>query len=88
MYPPTEGSAVTPDQVAAALNIGHFPDAVPGNKAWHIGQFEPWSMSCGYPSGMPLYGNIGPHGHHIYWLPDRQATIILGLGQNPADYGC
>jgi hypothetical protein len=87
MFPPTEGSPLTQDQVAGALNIQQFPGATPGFKGWHTGLFEPWAMSYGYSNGMPLYANVMPGNYHIYFLPTRQATIILKRGENPARYG-
>lgn len=88
MPPPTEGSAVTADQVAASVNIASFPGAAPGRN-WHIGQLEGWAFQFGYPSGMPVYGSVTVGGTdiHIYFLNDgHQQPIILRPGQTPADY--
>lgn len=90
MPTPTLGSAVTQDQVNAAVNIADFPAATPGAKEWHTGLFEPWTIPFGYPDGMAVYGEVvvGEASYHIYWLNDgHQAPIILKQGQTPADYG-
>lgn len=84
---PPVNSALTQQQVNAALNIQWFPGSTPAGP-WHYGQFEPWAIQYGYPNGMPLYAHVNPGNYHIYWLNDgHQAPIILTPGQTPANYG-
>jgi len=86
---PPENSAVTQDQINAAINIGNFPGSTPGSN-WHYGQFEPWALQFGYENGMPLYGSVIFNGAsvHMYWLNDgHQQPIIMTNGQTPATYG-
>ena len=90
MNMPAEGTPVTAAQVELSINIKDFSSAEPGNKGWHEGLFEPWSMSFGYPEGKPLYGEVkvGNASYHIYYLNDgHKCPIILKQGQTPADYG-
>lgn len=89
---PTLDSQVTQEQIKNALNFNKFPDATPGDKGWHEGLFEPWTLQFGYPEGKARYANVnypgaGPAGYHIYWLNDgNDAAIILKNNETPANY--
>ena len=89
MPPPAIGSFVTQAQINNAVNRASFQGAVPGNAGWHLGQFEPWALTHGYPGGAPIYGHVSFQGMqiHIYYLPALDRAIILRMGQTPAQYG-
>jgi hypothetical protein len=86
---PNDGDQVTQEEVSGAVNIGSFSGAKPDPaKGWHKGQFEPWTMEFGYKDGMALYGGAlhSEEKVHIYYLPVKEKTILLKLGETPQTY--
>lgn len=92
MKQPTLKADVTQEQLDEALNLTSFPGAtldVPASQ-WHEGQWEAWCKDFGYsPTALAIYGGVSVNGEkvHLYYLPDRGATILLRRLQTPRDYG-